>query len=81
VTLDDLQRAKNLESCINAANRNLEGYKKLEEAKEIKIQTNDKNTEEVTLFFSGEIKNKITNLLKEKEERWINEKLEELYKI
>lgn len=81
MTLDSLQRAKNLEAVISALKNNIENYKDYEKAKEIKITINDANFLLQPTYLTGEKKVAVINILIEMEENTLNKKLSELEKL
>lgn len=81
MNLEDLQKAKALEGCINAANSNLKGYEILKEANEIKIEINDKGNEKEPIFIMGDNKNKMIDVLIDIEQEWLDDKLDKLRKL
>ena len=79
--LEDVQRVINLEACIKSAERNIEGYKLLKQAKEITIRSNDPDVESPVKYITGIVKNKIFDVLILEQQLFMDLKIAELEKI
>jgi hypothetical protein len=81
MTLDDLERAKNLESCINSAKQNLEKYKRFKDAKEIKISISGMDTTQQPIYITGDRKTLMIDVLVTSAQIYLNDKYKQLEKL
>lgn len=81
MTLDDLERAKTLEACINSAKQNLEKYKRFIEAKEIKISITTVDTNQQPIYITGYRKDLMFDVLVTAAQTYLNDKYKELEEL
>ena len=81
MTLEDLERAKNLESCIGSAKHNIENYKGFIDANEIKISVTSVDSKQQPIYLTGKRKNLMIDVLIEKAEIYLKDKLVLLEKL
>ena len=81
MTLEDLERAKNLESCINSAKQNLEKYQRFIDAKEIKISITGIEVREQPIYITGERKALMIGVLVNEAQIYLNDKYRKLKEL
>ena len=81
MTLDDLERAKSLESCINSSKQNLEKYQKFIDAKEIAIRITGIDVKQQPIYITGKRKDLMIAVLVTEAQLYVNDKYKELSEL
>lgn len=79
--LEDVQRVKSLEAVILQAQRNIEGWEEMKKATEVKIASNCEQVYVQPKYVTGEMKDRIIDILIEEQKKFLDKQIAELETI